>query len=143
VNARGESMNNSLHDIVKKQDGQAMVELGLLLPMLLVLVLAIVQFGTIFNNYETLTDATRAGARQAILLRINGGNPATASQLVKNAASGLDWTQAGAGVTVTAPSWTTPGTDVTVTATYPYQINLLGWVVSSGNLRSVQVERLE
>lgn len=136
-------MRGRISNITKQEEGQAMVELGLLLPMLLVLVLAIVQFGIIFNNYETLTDATRAGARQAILLRINGGNPANASQLVKNAASGLDFSKRCAGVSVTSPSWTTPGTDVTVTATYPYDIDLLGWVVSSGCLRSTQVERLE
>jgi Flp pilus assembly protein TadG len=120
-----------------------MVEFALLLPMLLALVLAIVQFGIIFNNYETLTDATRVGARQAILLRLNGGDPTSAVQVVKNAATGLNWAQPGAGVTVTAPSWTTPGSDITVTATYPYSINLLGWVVANGNLKSVQVERLE
>jgi Flp pilus assembly protein TadG len=118
-----------------------MVEMGLLLPLLLVLVLGIIQFGITFNNYETLTDATRVGARQAILLRINGGNPSSAVTVVKNSAASLDQTKLN--VTVTAPDWTTPGTDVTVTATYPYSINLLGWTVASGNLTSTQVERLE
>jgi len=125
------------------ESGQAMVEMALLLPMLMVLVLGIAQFGVIFNNYETLTDATRVGARQAILLRIDGGDPNSAAQVVKDASKSLNWTQPGATVTVTSPDWTTPGTDVTVTATYPYSINLLGWVVASGNLSSVQVERLE
>ena len=120
-----------------------MVELAFVLPLLMVLLLAIVQFGILFNNYETITDATRVGARQAILVRLNGGNPSDAVQVVKNAASGLDWTKPGANVTVTAPSWTTPGTDITVTATYPYSISLLGWVVSSGTLQTVMKERLE
>jgi len=120
-----------------------MVELACVLPLLMVIVLAVIQFGILFNNYDTLTDAARVGARQAILLRLNGGNPNDAVQVVKNASSGLDWTRPGANVTVTAPSWTTPGTDVTVTATYPYSINLLGWVVSSGNLQTVMKERLE
>jgi len=136
-------MGGSIRKHAASESGQAMVELGLLLPMLLVLVLAIVQFGIIFNNYETLTDATRVGARQAILVRINGGDPTSAVQVVKNAATGLNWAQPGASVTITAPDWTTPGSDVTVTATYPYAINLLGWVVANGNLKSVQVERLE
>ena len=131
----------SLFTRAASESGQAMVEFALLLPMLLVLVLAIVQFGIIFNNYETLTDATRVSARQAILLRLNGGAPSSAETVLRNAASSL--TQANLKVTIAAPSWTTPGSDVTVTATYPYSINLLGWVVANGNLTSVQVERLE
>jgi Flp pilus assembly protein TadG len=134
-------MGESIRKQAASESGQAMVELGLLLPMLLVLVLAIVQFGIIFNNYETITDATRVGARQAILLRLNGGLPSSAETVVRNAASGLN--QSTLKVKVEAPSWTTPGSDVTVTATYPYSINLLGWVVANGNLTSVQVERLE
>ncbi|MHB8642640.1 MAG: TadE/TadG family type IV pilus assembly protein [Gaiellaceae bacterium] len=134
-------MRGRIRDNTASERGQAMVELALLLPMLLVLVLAIVQFGIIFNNYETMTDATRVGARQAILLRLNGGLPSSAETVVRNAAASLN--QTNLKVTIAAPSWTTPGTDVTVTATYPYSINLLGWVVASGNLSSVQVEPLE
>src|SRR5437868_363864 len=111
-------MRGNFQKRAASESGQAMVELGLLLPMLLVLVLAIVQFGIIFNNYEVLTDATRVGARQAILLRLNGGSPPSAVQVVKDAAKSLNWAQPGASVTVTAPSWTTPGSDITVTATY-------------------------
>jgi len=118
-----------------------MVELALLLPLLIVLVLAIIQFGIVFNNYETLTDATRTGARQAILLRLNGKSVDSAKQVVRDAATGLD--QAQLDVNVTAPDWTTPGTQVTVTAQYPYSIDLLGWTVSTGHLVSTMKERLE
>ena len=41
-----------------------MTEFALVLPILLFLLLAIVQFGVVFNNYVTLTDAVRAGARK-------------------------------------------------------------------------------
>jgi Flp pilus assembly protein TadG len=120
-----------------------MVEMAFVLPLLLVLVLGAIQFGILFNNYETITDATRAGARQAIVLRLNGGSAADAVQVVKDTASELDWTKPGASVSVTASSWTTPGSTVTVTTTYPYEVNLLGFVVSSGNLTSTMKERLE
>jgi len=46
-------------------------------------------------------------------------------------------------VTVTATNWTTPGADVSVTATYPYSLNILGWIVKSGDLTSTTHERLE
>jgi Flp pilus assembly protein TadG len=134
-------MSRSSQKQMKSEQGQAMVEMALLLPMLIVLMLAIIEFAIVFNNYETLTDATRAGARQAILLRLNGKSVDSAKQVVRDAATGLH--QDDLDVAVTAPSWTTPGSVVTVTATYPYHIDLLGWTVADGDLTSVQKERLE
>ena len=46
-----------------------MTEFALVLPILLFLLLAIVQFGVVFNNYVTLTDAVRAGARKGAVAR--------------------------------------------------------------------------
>ena len=43
---------------------------------------------------------------------------------------------------MTATAWE-HGESVTVRATYPYTINLLGFVVSSGNLTSETTERVE
>ncbi len=53
----------------EKREGQAIVELALVLPVMLMLLLGIVQFGTIFRDYIALTDATRVGARQASVSR--------------------------------------------------------------------------
>ena len=41
-----------------------MTEFALVMPILLFLLLGIIQFGIVFNNYVTLTDAVRAGARK-------------------------------------------------------------------------------
>ena len=46
-----------------------MTEFALILPLLVVLLFGIIQFGIIFNNYVTLTDAVRAGAREAAVSR--------------------------------------------------------------------------
>ena len=46
-----------------------MVEFVIVAPILLLLVFGIIQFGILFNNYVTLTDAVRAGARQAAVSR--------------------------------------------------------------------------
>jgi Flp pilus assembly protein TadG len=132
---------------IRREDGQAMTELALVLPIFAVLLLAIVQFGIVFNNYLTLTDATRAGARKAAVSRFIGDNGASAVQAVKTAASGLDQASLVPTVTSTDASgtadWTTPGDIVTVTATYPYTINILGFSVQSGSLTSTTKERLE
>src|SRR3954471_12738037 len=126
---------------VAREDGQAMVEMALILPILLVLILAIVQFGIAFNNYITLTDATRAGARKASVARFTGDNGASATLVVKQDATSLN--PGKLSVSVTSTNWTVPGSDVTVTASYPFSINLLGWTVKSGTMTSTTKERLE
>jgi Flp pilus assembly protein TadG len=118
-----------------------MVELALCLPVICLLLFGVIQFGIVFNNYVTLTDAVRAGARKATVSRDLGPTAATAAvkQAVRDSASGLDQNQLQPNVT---SAWT-HGNDVTVTATYPYSINLLGVVVKSGNLSSSTTERVE
>ena len=116
-----------------------MVELAMVLPILAVLLFGVIQFGIVFNNYLTLTDATRAGARAGAVAR-NDSNPAgETTSAVQTSASDLN--QSNLSVSVNS-SWT-QGSDVTVTATYPYSINLLGWVIASGNLSSKTTERVE
>ena len=124
---------------LRNERGQTMTELALVLPILVVLVLAIAQFGVAFNNYVTLTDAARAGARKAAVSR-NSSNPSSdCVTAVRNARGSLN--DADLGVTCSS-SWTI-GSDVTVTASYPYSISLLGWVVASGNISSTMKERVE
>jgi hypothetical protein len=50
---------------VRDESGQNLVEFALLLPILLILLMGIMQFGLIFNAYVTLNNAVREGARQA------------------------------------------------------------------------------
>ena len=126
---------------IRRDDGQAIVEMALILPILISIVLGIAQFGIAYNNYITLTDATRAGARKAAVSRFVGDAGAGAVATVKANASNL--TASKLTVSVTSTNWTVPGSDVTVTATYPYSINILGLVVKAGNLTSTQKERLE
>jgi Flp pilus assembly protein TadG len=126
---------------LRSEDGQAATELALVLPILAAILIGIAQFGILFNNYITLTDATRTGARKAAVSRFTGDQGAAATLAVRAAASNL--TPSKLGVSVTADSWTVPGSDVIVTATYPYNLNILGWVIQSGNLTSTTKERLE
>ena len=126
---------------LRSEDGQGVVEFAFVLPLLLALVLGICEFGILFNNYVTLTDATRVGARKATVSRFVGDNGASAVVAARNAAPGLN--PATLVVTATSTDWQVAGSDVTVTATYPYSINILGWVVTSGNLTSTTHERLE
>jgi len=117
-----------------------MVEFALVAPLLLVIVFAVIQFGILYNNYVTITDAARAGARKAAVSRL-APNPVGAAQTAARAsAAGLD--QAKLTVLVSASSWE-HGTDVRVETRYPYNIKLLGWVAASGSLKSATTERVE
>jgi Flp pilus assembly protein TadG len=119
--------------------GQSLTEFALALPILALLLFAVIQFGIVFNNYVTLVDATRAGARKAAVGR-EVSNP-TAATVNEVRASAANLNQSNLSVTVSS-TWQ-PSSDVTVTATYPYQISLLGMVVKSGRISSTTTERVE
>jgi Flp pilus assembly protein TadG len=123
----------------KREQGQTMTEFALVLPLLALLLFGVIQFGIVFHQYVTLTDAVRAGARQGAVGRHLASPEAAVDDRVRGSAADLD--QAKLTVTVTS-SWN-QGEDVSVTATYPYQISLLGLVVKSGNLTSTTTERVE
>ena len=99
-------MNNDARD-----RGATAVEVALLMPILLILVMGIVDFGRALHAQITLTQAAREGVRVAALKQ---PNPAARTQ---NAATGLS----GVGVAVTAcPATPTPGSDAQVNATYTF-----------------------
>lgn len=60
-----------LNKLKSDKKGQALVEFALVLPILLVVVLGIVQFGVILNGYVSITHAAREGARMAA---VGGGD---------------------------------------------------------------------
>ena len=125
---------------IRNEQGQAMTEFALVLPVLALLLFAVIQFGIVFNNYITLTDATRAGARKAAVSRDDPNRDADVMAAVRSSAADLD----GSKLSVSPPNSTwDSGSDVTVTATYPYSISLLGLVVKSGRLSSTTTERVE
>ena len=63
-----------LKNTIKNERGQTMTEFAFVLPILLVLLFGIIQFGIIFNNYVALTDAARAASRKGAVSR-NSSNP--------------------------------------------------------------------
>lgn len=132
------------HVTFRTEDGQTAVEFALIAPVLLALLLGILQAGIAFHQYISITDAARAAARQAIVARVSDVTEADVRQAAKDAAGSLDqskidvsWSNA------SDPTFTQAGSEVTVTVKYPYSINVLGWVVASGDLTSTMKGRLE
>ena len=112
---------------LRSERGQSLTEFALALPILALLLFAVIQFGIVFNNFVTLTDATRAGARKAAVDRQLANPAGAAVSAVRFSAANLKQSDLA----------------VTVTATYPYSISLLGMVVKSGRLSSTTTERVE
>lgn len=124
---------------IRSERGQSMTEFALVLPLLVVLLFGIIQFGITFNNYISLTDAVRAGARKGAVARHLSDPVGETEDAVRNAATDLDSADLQIGVTST---WQ-PGEEVEVTASYPYAIKLMGITIKSGRMNSTTTERVE
>jgi Flp pilus assembly protein TadG len=57
----------TLRNQERAERGQAIVELALTLPLLLLIVLGVFDFGLMFQRFEVVTNAAREGARIAVL----------------------------------------------------------------------------
>ena len=71
----GAGMKHTIDRTIKSENGQTMTEFAIVLPIFVALLFGIIQFGIAFNNYVTLTDAARAGAREGAVSR-NSSDPA-------------------------------------------------------------------
>ncbi|MNS34425.1 TadE-like protein [compost metagenome] len=100
-----------------KRAGQALVELALLLPVLLLLLGTVIEFGGLYQQSALVAGAAREGARVAA----TGGPDAE----VSSAVSAYDARLAAAQVTV-APAVRTSGQDVTVTVAVPVALTMPG-----------------
>jgi Flp pilus assembly protein TadG len=108
-----------------------MVEFVLVLPIFLLLVFAIIDFGMGFHAWLTVTNSAREGARLGAVR----GTQAEIVQRVQDTADSLD--QADMTITVTNAQGT-PGTSVSVDVDYQYTLitpldNILG-MISGGSV---------
>ena len=109
-----------LHNVTaagSSERGAVAVEFALILPLLVMLVFGIVDFGRAYNAQITLTQAAREGARMAALETALGYNDATVAAKTATAATGLGLTSAA--VTVSScPTGSTQTTEAVVTVKY-------------------------
>jgi Flp pilus assembly protein TadG len=139
------------------ENGQAMVEFALVLPILLMVLLGIVDFGRAWNARQVITNAAREGARTTVVSGSKAG-PDSVKVLVNNALSsaGLQPTALGSTCTTAAGPMLcvsgnggSPGTSATVQIAYPYRLQFLAplmkWTTgqSSITLRTSFVMRNE
>ncbi|MBT2567417.1 pilus assembly protein [Arthrobacter sp. ISL-85] len=97
----------------ESERGAAAVEFAILLPLLLMLVLGVIEFGRAYNTQLTLTNAARDGVRVMAI----GNNPTAAATAVQTAAASISTTIPASAVTV-SPTVCSTGVQVTVTVNY-------------------------
>lgn len=79
-------MLETIRRIVVNKKGQSVVELALILPMVLLLLMGVVEFGRMFHTYLVITQGSREGARLAVV----GESDTTIVERVKQVTASLD-----------------------------------------------------
>lgn len=102
----------------KGERGQSLVEFALIVPLFLLLVFAIVDFGMGFYSWITVTNAAREGARIGVV----GADSAAITERVNDTAGSLS----GPNLTVTVGNASDQGGDsgeeVSVSVVYKYEL---------------------
>jgi Flp pilus assembly protein TadG len=139
----------------RDERGSEIVELAIALPILLLVLAGIMDFGFLFERYEVVTNAAREGARMAVLSNSSGYSATDVQNRVSSylSTSGLTGSSATTDVsytTQTLPSGLTVQV-ATVTVSYPSSFLFIGPIASlvgggspgTVNLRAVSVMRVE
>ena len=124
---------------LRDERGATEVEFAFIVPLLIVLVLGIAEFGHAFQVQGTLSAAAREGVRVMALQN----DPAAARAAVRTAAPSLVPAVTDAQITITPASCPTSGpttTTVRLTVTYPMPF-LTGFFGSSATLHGTGVMR--
>ena len=121
---------------VRDQSGQAMIEFALIMPILLILVVGIVEFGRAWNVQQVMTDAAREGARKAAVFDESVTEADVRNTIMRAlATSAIDTGSA----TVAYPGWDAGTNDpVTVSIQVPYRFTffgpLIGWATGESDI---------
>ncbi|MBE0449101.1 MAG: pilus assembly protein [Actinobacteria bacterium] len=106
---------------LNNEKGASAVEFAIILPVLILLIVGIIYFGFIFNNYLVLTHAAREGIRQASLHE----DVDTVKNAILNAAASLDQLELSDRIAITPENYVDrPGEVVTVELSYPVSVEV-------------------
>ncbi len=115
-----------------------MAEFALALPLLVMILFAILQFGIVFVTYLDVSAASREAARTASVTRTGGVAAALTAADEATAFTDDD----DLGVVVSPATWSS-GDEITVTVTYPYRLGIPGIAAQTGRLSSTVIARAE
>jgi Flp pilus assembly protein TadG len=135
----------SLRSRSSRDRGQSAAELAVFLPVLLVILYAVIQFGQLYLQYQEVSAATSEGARRASTMAgiAEPGRTSTITSTVRGGTSvGATTTFDTTGLVVSVSSTWTPGSPVTITSTYPAKVTILGVTLYSGSLTTKRTVRV-
>lgn len=108
----------------KNAKGQSLVETALILPVLLLILTGIIDFGLLFNNYLVVSNASREGARRVAV----GNTDDQITAAVKAVAASLD----AAKLTITIlPDQDSRATGDAATVTVQYEYSMITPIVAA------------
>lgn len=110
--------------MLKSEQGQALVELALILPILFLLLMGIIEFGRVFNAYITVSHVSREAARVAAL----GSSDSKVQALALERAGGLDASRL---KTEVKPDYAERGRGVPVEVKIDYEVPLVVPIVAN------------
>jgi Flp pilus assembly protein TadG len=102
----------------KREDGQSLVEFALVIPIFLLVLFAIVDFGMAFHAWITVTNSAREGARIGTV----HAPAATIEQRVRDTSDSLDQDNLSVTVTNADDQGGQPGESVVVDVSYSYSL---------------------
>ena len=124
---------------IVEQGGQSLVEFALALPVLLLILLGLADFGRAFYYTTTIANAARAGAEYAATNAGAGATATTIGYKVCNETGFVSYsataTCPGLATTVTPSPPIAGGPDITVTVTYNFELissYLVGRIIGPG-----------
>jgi Flp pilus assembly protein TadG len=120
--------------IINDQQGAVAVEFAFVLPLLIVLLVGIMEFGLILYNQQVITNACREGTRAGIVARSPRLDSTAIAKVVNDYTQAhlVTFGSATSAATVTDNSGGTSfGDDLTVTVTYDYDFLVLSKFISS------------
>lgn len=124
---------------MNSEKGQSLVEFALVLPLLILLLFGIIDFGRIFHAYLTLDHAGREAARAASI----GKDDTSIKNVAVNNASSINLKEEK--VSIFPVGSKSSGSDVTITITYPvdFLTPVIGKLISPLTLTDTTVMRVE
>jgi Flp pilus assembly protein TadG len=120
------------HAGLRRRCGQSLVEFALVVPLLLLMVVGVIEFGRAWNMSQVVTDAARQGARTAAVLNSDLSVPVDSVIAVVNAAlqSG-NISPSTPGITIEVGNYQGgTGFPDTVRVAVPYQFMIFGPVMA-------------
>lgn len=120
---------------LKNQKGQALVEFAIVLPILLMLVMGIIQFGMMLNSYLAIENASREGARAGIV----GSADTEIESLIIASSPSLDPAYLTVSLTPSEANRRSGDTlTVTVTYNYKFTIPIISSIFNDGKMLTGQ-----